>query len=227
MRPSLALKANTDRVIKILSRFNVKNPRIFGSTARAEDDDDSDLDILVEPNEGLTFFDLARTRTRAFGGPRLQGRRDDACRVVGRGRRECGSGHEGVAVKGARPVEGCLRDIIAYGRRLARHLDGVSRSEFLANEMIQDAAAKCVEAIGEAAGQIARLEPDLELRYPDLRLSDAYSARNRLSHGYHSIDYGVLWTTVMRSIPATVEAATIALAARSANNSESGADGRP
>ena len=60
MRPSLALKANTDRVIKIFSRFNVKNPRIFGSTARAEDDDDSDLDILVEPNEGLTFFDLAR-----------------------------------------------------------------------------------------------------------------------------------------------------------------------
>ena len=57
-------------------------------------------------------------------------------------------------MKGARPVEGCLRDIIAYGRRLARHLDGVSRSEFLANEMIQDAAAKCVEAIGEAAGQI-------------------------------------------------------------------------
>lgn len=60
MRPSLALKANADRVMAILSRFDVKNPRIFGSTARAEDDDESDLDILVEPGEELTFFDLAR-----------------------------------------------------------------------------------------------------------------------------------------------------------------------
>ena len=60
MRPSLALKANADRVMSVLSRFDVKNPKMFGSTARGEDDDGSDLDILVEPGEGLTFFDLAR-----------------------------------------------------------------------------------------------------------------------------------------------------------------------
>ena len=115
----------------------------------------------------------------------------------------------------ARPVEAWLRDILVYGERLARHLDGVSESAFMADEMIQDAAAKCVEAIGEAAGQIARLEPDLESRHPELRLSDAYAARNRLSHGYHAIDYGVLWTTAIRSIPGTVEAARIVLAGRS------------
>jgi len=127
-------------------------------------------------------------------------------------------------VRGARPVEAWLRDIVRYGERLARHLKGASRREFLANETMQDAAAKCVEAIGEAAGQIARLEPDLESRYPDLRLSDAYSARNRLSHGYHAIDYGVLWTTATVSIPATVEAAMLALAAIDAGRND-GADG--
>lgn len=125
-------------------------------------------------------------------------------------------------MKGARPVEAWLRDIVDYGERLARHLDGVSRSDFLVNEMVQDAAAKCVEAIGEAAGQIVRLEPDLESRFTDLRLADAYSARNRLSHGYHSIDYGVLWKTAKTSIPATVKAAKIALAARSAKDNEGG-----
>ena len=60
MRPSRALEANADRVMAIFSRFDVKNPRIFGSTARGEDEDGSDLDILVEPGEGLTYFDLAR-----------------------------------------------------------------------------------------------------------------------------------------------------------------------
>ena len=116
--------------------------------------------------------------------------------------------------------------MVVLGERLARHLDGVSESEFIADETIQDAVAKCVEAIGEAAGQIARLEPDLDSRHPELRLADAYSARNRLSHGYHSIDYGVLWTTAMRSIPRTVEAARIVLAARTASSDGGGAGGR-
>jgi uncharacterized protein len=57
MRPSLALQANADRVTTILSRLDMKNPGVFGSAARAEDEDESDLDILVET---LTFFDLAR-----------------------------------------------------------------------------------------------------------------------------------------------------------------------
>ena len=60
MRPSLALQANADRVTTILSRFDVKNPKIFGSAARAEDDEESDLDSLVDPGETLMFFDLAR-----------------------------------------------------------------------------------------------------------------------------------------------------------------------
>lgn len=67
-----------------------------------------------------------------------------------------------------RPVEAWLRDIVTYGERLARHLDGVTRSDFLSNEAIQDAVAKCVEAIGEAAGQIARMDSDLESRHRDL-----------------------------------------------------------
>lgn len=60
MRPSEALEGNTQGVMAILARFAVTNPRIFGSTARGQDDDDSDLDILVDPGEDLTLFDLAR-----------------------------------------------------------------------------------------------------------------------------------------------------------------------
>ena len=60
MRPSATLKANADRVFGVISQFNVRNPRVFGSVARGEDNDDSDLDILVDPGEDLTLFDLAR-----------------------------------------------------------------------------------------------------------------------------------------------------------------------
>jgi uncharacterized protein with HEPN domain len=80
-----------------------------------------------------------------------------------------------------RTVEQLLDDIIRHGERLARRLQGVSREQFLSNELIQDAASKCVEPVGGAAGELARLDPSMETRHPDLRLSDAYAARNRLS----------------------------------------------
>lgn len=59
MRPSMALEANKERVKEILSRFDVANPRVFGSVARGEDEDASDLDLLVDPGTEITFYDLA------------------------------------------------------------------------------------------------------------------------------------------------------------------------
>ena len=38
----------------------MRNAKAFGSTARGEDTEDSDLDILVEVRPGTTLYDLAR-----------------------------------------------------------------------------------------------------------------------------------------------------------------------
>jgi predicted nucleotidyltransferase len=59
MRPSVAVRANTDRVRAIIARYPVSNARIFGSAARGDDRDGSDLDLLVKPTEATTLFDLA------------------------------------------------------------------------------------------------------------------------------------------------------------------------
>jgi uncharacterized protein with HEPN domain len=50
-----------------------------------------------------------------------------------------------------RPEQECLADIVAWGERLQRHLSDVDRDHFLGSEVLQDAVAKCIEAIGEAA----------------------------------------------------------------------------
>ena len=47
MRPSEALAKYRDEVLAIIARYPVTNPRVFGSTARGEDVEGSDLDILV------------------------------------------------------------------------------------------------------------------------------------------------------------------------------------
>jgi predicted nucleotidyltransferase len=59
MRPSEILAAKADEVRAIIARYPVRNPRIFGSVARGEDGEGSDLDILVDPLEHTSLFDLA------------------------------------------------------------------------------------------------------------------------------------------------------------------------
>ena len=66
MKPSETLEMHREMIREILSRYPVSNPRIFGSVARGEDTEASDLDILVkldtQPNAAtsLTLMDLAR-----------------------------------------------------------------------------------------------------------------------------------------------------------------------
>lgn len=60
MRPSEALAKHRDEVLAILAKYPVSNPRVFGSVARGEDVEGSDLDLLVKPAPGTTYFDLAR-----------------------------------------------------------------------------------------------------------------------------------------------------------------------
>ena len=43
----------------VIARYPVGNPRVFGSVARGEDDEKSDLDLLVDPMERTSLFDLA------------------------------------------------------------------------------------------------------------------------------------------------------------------------
>jgi uncharacterized protein with HEPN domain len=100
-----------------------------------------------------------------------------------------------------------LSDIISWGERLQNHLSGVDRHSFFGSMLIQDAACKCVEAIGEAAGKLDDLDPELDNTVPDLNLKLARRMRDRISHGYFQIDLEILWSTVTDAIPKTMAAA--------------------
>lgn len=58
IRPSVVLAENRDRIVEILTRFGLTNPRVFGSVARGMDNELSDLDLLVDVPDGTTYFDL-------------------------------------------------------------------------------------------------------------------------------------------------------------------------
>lgn len=46
------------QIIEIASEYGVKSIKIFGSVARGEEDQNSDIDFLVDFEDGRTLFDL-------------------------------------------------------------------------------------------------------------------------------------------------------------------------
>ncbi|MDO8261646.1 MAG: nucleotidyltransferase family protein [Gallionella sp.] len=58
MKPSLALQLHRSAILKVVENHRTSNPRVFGSVLHGEDQDESDLDLLVDPLPGATLFDL-------------------------------------------------------------------------------------------------------------------------------------------------------------------------
>jgi Predicted nucleotidyltransferases len=49
------LKAKRDEILQVCAKYSARNVRVFGSVARGEADEQSDIDLLVEfePNRSL------------------------------------------------------------------------------------------------------------------------------------------------------------------------------
>ena len=80
------------------------------------------------------------------------------------------------------------------------------REAFMRERMIQDAVIRNFEIVGEAAN---RLSPELrDQSKADWRSIIAF--RNRLIHGYWSIDLPLVWDVIEKQIPALeAEVATL------------------
>ena len=52
------IRENRDEVLAIAKRYGATNIRIFGSVARGDDDDRSDIDFLIDLAPGRSLFDL-------------------------------------------------------------------------------------------------------------------------------------------------------------------------
>ncbi len=58
MRASQALELHREEIRRIVHAHKAENPRVFGSVATGTEDDESDLDLLIDPLEGMSLFDL-------------------------------------------------------------------------------------------------------------------------------------------------------------------------
>jgi uncharacterized protein len=59
MKPSEALPQHRETIRQLVQQAGMANPRVFGSVVRGEDEEGSDLDLLVDPAPQTTLLDLA------------------------------------------------------------------------------------------------------------------------------------------------------------------------
>ena len=59
MKPSDVLPQHRETIRKLVLEAGMANPRIFGSVVRGEDNEESDLDILVDPGLKTSLLDMA------------------------------------------------------------------------------------------------------------------------------------------------------------------------
>ncbi len=58
MSPSDLLAANRESIIRLANLHGARNVRVFGSVARGDATEASDVDLLVEMEEGKSLLDL-------------------------------------------------------------------------------------------------------------------------------------------------------------------------
>lgn len=62
MKPSDLLVMHRDAIRQVVVAHRARNPRVFGSALHAEDTEASDLDLLIDPTEATTLFDIGAIR---------------------------------------------------------------------------------------------------------------------------------------------------------------------
>ena len=94
-----------------------------------------------------------------------------------------------------------LLDMLLAAREATMFVNDLTFQEFENNRMAQMAVLKAIEIVGEAA---SRISSDLRTEHPEIPWSGIVGMRNRLVHGYFSINLERVWETVRRDIPRLV-----------------------
>ncbi len=92
-----------------------------------------------------------------------------------------------------------LHDAKSACQELVAFCDGTTEEEFYRSRVQNLVVHKLIEIVGEALHQAEVIDPSLAEDIPDLRR--IVDTRNRITHGYESVDYEVLWTIVQTHTP--------------------------
>jgi len=75
---------------------------------------------------------------------------------------------------------------------------GISKEQFLQDDVIQDSVVRQFEILGEA---INNLSDEIKEKYSQIEWNKAVGLRNALIHGYFDVDFEIVWGTIKNDLP--------------------------
>ena len=96
-----------------------------------------------------------------------------------------------------------LRHMLDNAREAVDMARGRSRADLDVDRQLNLSLVRLLEIVGEAA---ARVPPEDRDMYPSIPWRDVVDLRNRLIHGYDTVNFDILWTIVHDDLPPLIAA---------------------
>ena len=95
-----------------------------------------------------------------------------------------------------------IQHMLDHAREAVEMVRLRSRADLDTDRMLNLALVRLLEVVGEAAVQIPE---EFRSRHPALPWRDVADLRNRLIHGYATINFDILWTIIQDDLPPLIE----------------------
>lgn len=98
-------------------------------------------------------------------------------------------------------IEDYLTHILEAIARVQEYTSGMDRAVFMSDRKTCDAVIRNLEVVGEACNNIVKNHPHFAGEHGEVPWRFAYEMRNALSHGYFTVDVGIVWQTLQHDLP--------------------------
>ena len=94
-----------------------------------------------------------------------------------------------------------LRQMLDHAREAIVMVQPYTRTDLNRNRMLSLALIQLAQIVGEAANRVSKAERE---RHAEIPWGQIIGLRNRLAHGYDSINFDILWEVLTVDLPALV-----------------------
>src|SRR5689334_8962268 len=101
-----------------------------------------------------------------------------------------------------------LRDMLDHAREAVVMASSRARRDLDTDRQLNLSLVRLLEIVGEAAGRVPAEE---RARHRDIPWPEIVGLRNRLIHGYDSVDFDILWRILSDDLPPLIAALEKAL----------------
>jgi uncharacterized protein with HEPN domain len=94
-----------------------------------------------------------------------------------------------------------LQHMLDHAREAVGMIIGKKPEDLGKERMLELSLIRLVEIIGEATGRVSQTG---QTKFPEIPWREVIGMRNRLMHGYESVDMGMLWNTIELDLPSLI-----------------------